>query len=35
MCKCFYKNAVSIKEWIAATKEKKKHYTLKKTVPYD
>ena len=29
------KNTVSIKEWIAATKETKKHYTLKKTVPYD
>ena len=29
------KNAVSIEEWMAATKEKKKYCTLKKTVPCD
>ena len=30
------KNAISIEEWMAATKETKKHCTLlKKTAPYD
>ena len=29
------KNTVSIEEWMAATKETKKHCTLKKAVPCD
>ena len=29
----FLKNIVSIEEWLATTREKKKHSTQKKTVP--
>ena len=29
------KNTVSIEEWMAATKETKKHCTLKKAIPCD
>ena len=29
------KNTVSIEEWMAATKETKKHCTLKKDIPCD
>ena len=29
------KTTISIEEWKAATKETKKHCTLKKNIPYD